>query len=172
MERQHERMAAGAAVISCAAAFVVFSIAGAGSAVPVAAVIAATALIAAAWFLGRVPAALALIAYAVFAFTCGMQPILGGIQFAPAQIAYFSLLSLMPFSLALTSALSKRIYLPALLTAVPGLLLAGFYAVFEGGIFSAVDFMSPVFVTLFCLLFLLPLAALMHLWSGQKKQAG
>lgn len=157
-------------MLLCTAAFAGFSLSGgADSAVPVIAVAAAGILILVTWFLGSIPAALALLAYAVFAFTCGMQFAPTGIQFAPAQIAYFSLLCLMPFSLALTSALSKRIYLPALLTAVPGLLLAGFYAVFDRGIFSAVDFMGPAFVALFCLLLIVPLAVLM-LWATKEKR--
>jgi hypothetical protein len=161
-------MAAGVVAI-CAIVFVVFSIYGADGIVPAVAVIAAAIMIAAAWFFGPNVAAAALLAFAAFAFTCGTQYASSGIQFAPAQIAYFSLLCLMPFSLALSSALSKRVYAPALLTALPGLLLAGFYALFGQGVFSAVEFLSPAFVALFCIIILAPLAALMLWWAKEKR---
>lgn len=163
MDRLPEAITA-AFVVACTAAFAGFSIWGADGIIPIAALAAAALLIPVAWFLGFIPALLSLIAYAAFAFTSGMQ-------FAPAQMAYFSLFSLMPFSLALSSALSKRIYLPAILTALPGILLAMFYTAFDSGIFTAVDFVGPVFVVLFSLLFIAPVAVLMLWLTKEEKSA-
>jgi hypothetical protein len=138
-----------------------FSMAMADNMIAIAAVVLAALLIPIAWFLGAVPAAVSVMAYIIFVFA-------GNIQFSPLQMACFSLLSLMPFCVALSSALTKRTYFPALLAAVPGILLATFYAVFDRGIFMAVDFMSPVFVVLFSLLIMAPLVILI-MWLTRKK---
>lgn len=166
-----DRLVAGGFVILCTAVCLLFSVSGAAGRVAIAPVgiplplLASAALIAAAWFLGFAPALLAAAAYAAFVLSAD-------IPFSPAQIAQFSLFSLMPFALALTSALSKRVYLPALLAGVPGLLLAGFYAAFSQGIFTAVEFMGAAFAVLFSLALLPPLAVIMMWLAKDRKKAG